>query len=411
MSLAVSLAALGLTGSRCGDPPAARADPAATRRAEPPSEPEPGRALTLFLAGDVMTGRGIDQVLPHSVDPVLHEPWVTDARDYVRLAEAATGPIPDDVGYAYVWGDSLAELERVAPHARVINLETAVTTSDQWWPGKAIHYRMHPANVPLLTAAGIDVTVLGNNHVLDWGYPGLHETLASLRAAGLQTTGAGADRARASAPAIVDTSAGRVLVFSYGAVDAGVPPEWAAARSRAGVNLIHPDTSGAREVAEHVRAHRQVGDRVVLSMHWGGNWGYDVPERHRAFAHALIDDGAVDLIHGHSSHHPRPMELYRDRLILYGCGDFINDYEGIGGREEYRADLTAMYFPTLASDGTLHDLTMTPMRIRRFRLERPEPDDARWLAGRLDRESRRFGARILLDDHHRLRLSDTARQP
>ena len=65
------------------------------------------------------------------------------------------------------------------------------------------------------------------------------------------------------------------------------------------------------------------------------------------FAHWLVD-GGVDIVHGHSSHHPRPIEVYRDRLILYGCGDFIDDYEGIEGYEQYRDDLVLMYFATLS---------------------------------------------------------------
>ena len=30
-------------------------------------------------------------------------------------------------------------------------------------------------------------------------------------------------------------------------------------------------------------------------------------------------------------------EVYRDKLILYGCGDFLNDYEGIGGYQPFAA--------------------------------------------------------------------------
>ena len=41
------------------------------------------------------------------------------------------------------------------------------------------------------------------------------------------------------------------------------------------------------------------------------------------------NQGGIDVVHGHSSHHPRPIEVYQRRLILYGCGDFIDDYEGI----------------------------------------------------------------------------------
>lgn len=361
---------------------------------------------TLFLAGDVMTGRGIDQVLPQSVDPRLYEPYVKDARRYVELAEEVNGPIDAPLGYEEVWGAALAELDRADPDVRIVNLETAVTTSDEPWPNKGIHYRMHPGNVPLLTTAGIDVCVLGNNHVLDWGRDGLRETLEVLQEAGMATPGAGTDPQEAAAPAVVSTATGRLLVFSYGTPSAGVPPEWEATENQPGVHLLSsPSASRVDEVARHVHAHRRDGDRVVVSLHWGGNWGYDVPASQREFAHGLIDAEAADVVHGHSSHHPKGIEVHGGRPILYGAGDFFNDYEGIGGREEFRAELTLMYFPVMDASGALVSFEMVPMRIRRFRLERASDEDTRWLAERLDRESRRFGARVERSADDRLTLA------
>lgn len=113
-----------------------------------------------------------------------------------------------------------------------------------------------------------------------------------------------------------------------------------------------------------------------------------------AFGHALIDGGA-DVVHGHSSHHPRPLESYRGKLITHGCGDLINDYEGIGGREEYRDDLRLLYFVTVnPDDGRFHDVRITPMRARRMRLERATAEDARWVRDVLDRISRAYGSRV-----------------
>jgi poly-gamma-glutamate capsule biosynthesis protein CapA/YwtB (metallophosphatase superfamily) len=57
--------------------------------------------------------------------------------------------------------------------------------------------------------------------------------------------------------------------------------------------------------------------------------------------------GDQHLVHGHSSHHPRPFEVYRRTSILYGCGDYLHDYEGISGYEPFRDDLTLMYFPRI----------------------------------------------------------------
>src|SRR5690606_15954844 len=119
----------------------------------------------------------------------LYKPYVRDARTYVELAERANGPVPRPVSFTYIWGAALAELERVRPDARIVNLETSITRSDSPWPGKGIHYRMHPENIGCLTAAGIDCCVLANNHVCDWGFGGLAETLDVLRAAGIRTAG------------------------------------------------------------------------------------------------------------------------------------------------------------------------------------------------------------------------------
>lgn len=171
--------------------------------------------LCLFLSGDVMSGRGIDQLLPHSVDPKLHEQYVESAREYVALAEEENGAIPDPVSYNYIWGNALQILEEQQPDLRIINLETALTTNDHWLKSKGIHYRMHPANVELLQAADIDCVVLGNNHTFDWGLKGLRESIGTLRKANLSTAGAGLDQQSAAQPAVLSTNRRRVLIFSY----------------------------------------------------------------------------------------------------------------------------------------------------------------------------------------------------
>ncbi|WP_395836141.1 CapA family protein [Cystobacter fuscus] len=122
-----------------------------------------------------------------------------------------------------------------------------------------------------------------------------------------------------------------------------------------------------------------------------------MPSAQREFARALIDEAGVDVVHGHSSHHPRGIEIHRERPILYGCGDFLNDYEGIRDNEGFRGDLTLMYFVTLEpASGRLLSFRMTPMRVRRFQVCRASSADAGWLQGILDREGRQFGTRVTL---------------
>lgn len=362
--------------------------------------------VTLFLCGDVMTGRGIDQILPNPCDPALHEPFVKSARVYVELSEAANGPVPRPVSYSYIWGDVLPELERVSPDLRLINLETAVTTSDSYWD-KGINYRMNPDNLPCIEAAGIDFCSLANNHVLDWGYQGLLDTLEALRSANIEFAGAGRDLGEAMAPAIMETDDGcRVIVFSFGLETSGVPSSWAATSSRPGVNLLRdPSCDAVRRIKEGVMEVKGCGDIVVASIHWGGNWGYAIPREQVKFSHGLIDEAGVDLIHGHSSHHVRGIEVYDGKLVLYGCGDFIDDYEGIGGYEYYRGDLGLMYFPRLdPSTGSLVGMEMTPTQIRNLRVNLASGEDAAWLREVLTREGGRLGTRAGLNDGGRLKL-------
>jgi poly-gamma-glutamate synthesis protein (capsule biosynthesis protein) len=371
--------------------------------------------ITLFVCGDVMTGRGIDQILAHPSDPAIHERFMLSALGYVDIAEQKSGRIPRAVEPAYIWGDALDELQRVRPEARIINLETAVTRSDDW-VGKGINYRMNPANAACLSTARIDCCALANNHVLDWGASGLRETLDTLHAAGLKTAGAGKSRTEAEAPAELALPGGRrILVFSLGAESSGVPPQWAATDRRPGVDFLSDFSERTVErISRRVRAIKQPGDVVVASLHWGSNWGYEIAPDEVRFAHQLIERAGIDLVHGHSSHHAKAIEVFHGKLILYGCGDFINDYEGITGNEAFRGDLGLMYFPTLdAVTGRLLELDLVATQMKRFRVQRALEPDARWLCSILNREGGRFGTSAELEPGSRivLRWTEPAGDP
>jgi poly-gamma-glutamate capsule biosynthesis protein CapA/YwtB (metallophosphatase superfamily) len=362
--------------------------------------------VTVFVCGDVMPGRGLDQVLPHPGDPELREAHARDARAYVELAERAHGPIPRPVSFGWPWGDALGMLADIAPDVRVINLETSITVSGEFAPGKAVHYRMSPGNVGCLAAARPDACALANNHVLDFGHHGLADTLRALADAGLRAVGAGPDSRAARRPAAVPVRHGRrAVIVSAGIASAGIPPGWAAAPGRPGVNRL-PDLSPATAdgLIGQAQAARRPGDITIISIHWGSNWGYRVDADQVRFARRLIDGGA-DLIHGHSSRHPRPIEVYRGKLILYGCGDCIDDYEGIIGHRAYRPDLRLLYFASLDPDtGQLTALRMAPVQARQMRLHQAPAADRQWLQAVLNQISHDFGSRVDLQPDGMLTL-------
>jgi poly-gamma-glutamate synthesis protein (capsule biosynthesis protein) len=97
--------------------------------------------------------------------------------------------------------------------------------------------------------------------------------------------------------------------------------------------------------------------------------------------------------------------VYRQRPIFYGCGDFINDYEGIGRHEEFRDELPLMYFVTLAvSTGELACVRMVPLHIDRFRLKRASVEDTRWIIDVLNREGQALGTRAAASEDGTLEL-------
>ncbi len=154
------------------------------------------------------------------------------------------------------------------------------------------------------------------------------ETLATLKASRISIAGAGENLTEAASPAVLRAAkGGGVVIYGLASTTSGVPRDWAATAVQPGVNLL-PDLSvgTAASLAEAAQVVREPGDLLIASVHWGGNWGYDIAHAQRAFAHGLVD-GGFNIVHGHSSHHAKGVEMYRQSLILYGCGDFINDYE------------------------------------------------------------------------------------
>jgi poly-gamma-glutamate capsule biosynthesis protein CapA/YwtB (metallophosphatase superfamily) len=340
----------------------------------------------IFLTGDVMTGRAIDQLLPHPGDPTLREAVVSDARTYIALAERVSGPIPAPIDFAWPWGEALHIVDQFAPDVRLLNLETSITARGEFAPGKVVHYRMNPDNIGCLAAIRPDVCALANNHILDFGHQGLADTLRALAGVGIQSAGAGLDAKSAERPAVVDG----VVIASCGMGSSGIPTGWAATGRRPGVAYVADMSDGTADViTERVLSVKRPGDVAVVSVHWGSNWGYDIADPQIHFAHRLIDAG-IDLVHGHSSHHPRPIEAYHGRLIMYGCGDTIDDYEGISTYESFRHELRLLYFASIDECA----LRMVPMRMRRMRLERAPDADAEWLRANLAGMSRAFGTRV-----------------
>ncbi len=257
------------------------------------------------------------------------------------------------------WGDTLPIFRQA--DWRVCNLECVL--SDRGAPSapesKAFHFRSAPKNVAVLLAAGIDAVSIANNHVLDYGEEALLQMLEVLDRAGIAHSGAGENFAKASAAACANVRGVRVGLAAF----TDNEPSWEAAAARPGTFYLPVDPTDRR--AQHllalVQEYKRGLDVLIVSAHWGSNWGYEPTEEHIAMAHALVDAGA-DLIFGHSSHVFRGIEFYRGCPILYGAGNFIDDY---AVDEIERNDYSFIYVAAWGGAGRC-TLRLYPTMIRDF---------------------------------------------
>lgn len=216
-----------------------------------------------------------------------------------------------------------------------------------------------------------------------------------------------------------------MLLYAFGSCTAGIPEFWSATVSSPGIaylkdlseETIHTITDEIGRVHQPNGKHSPSAlsvklfsmlvsiDIVVLSIHYGANWGHDIQQSLRDFSHQLIDRANISVIQCHSSHHFKGVEIYNKRLILYGCGDFVNDYEGIRGYEAYRDDLVLMYFVTLdPSNQQVCSFTVTPLQLRHFQLQRPSIIDIEWIRNTLERYS--FNVKVEMQSDGKLIITD-----
>lgn len=349
------------------------------------------QVFKLNFLGDVMLGRLIDQMFSTHV----HEPSEAETAAYFRRRN------PQLSQYTAVspWGNTLSLLNEA--DLTLINLETSVTTHSKPWPNKVFNYRMHPANVATLQVAKVDYASLANNHTLDFELEGLLETVRSLKQAGITFAGAGETPEEAMKPATLQlpktpaegSPSYHIELFSA----SDHPQDW----GRIPEFHLTDYSSKAREKLRSQLSKNQ-GDGSapslrIFSIHWGPNYAWHPDQEIRDLAHFLIDECGIDIIHGHSSHHVQGVEQYKGRLIIYGCGDFVDDY---AVTEKYRNDLSAVWRVTVEEAGRerlrLRTLEVFPTRINRFQAEllNAKDPDHQWVCGKIARLSTEMGTTI-----------------
>lgn len=311
--------------------------------------------LLVGFTGDVMIGRGVNEVITRN-------------------------------GYAYPWGDLLPLL--TSTDINIINLETTLTTSQQR-VRKIYNFKASPDKIQTLIAARISLASLANNHILDYSEAGLLETIYLLEEAGIHHTGAGPNAAAATRPAILVKN--NIRLGMLGLTDN--EPRWKAGPHSSGTNFINVLSAADREQAlAAVGQLRPKVDVLLVSIHWGPNMQQAPAPAFVDFAHQLIDAG-TDLIHGHSAHIFQAIEVYKNKLILYDTGDFVDDYVV----DPVLKNDHSFFFLTEIGKQGVERLRLIPVLICHNQVNHAPEAAYRWCIARMQHLCARFNTRIKED--------------
>jgi poly-gamma-glutamate capsule biosynthesis protein CapA/YwtB (metallophosphatase superfamily) len=309
---------------------------------------------TIGLLGDVMLGRLVGRRLA-SDDPA--ETWSPALRDLLRGCDAV-----------------------------VCNLECCISDRGRRTRairGKPFFFRGPPSAVGALEAAGVSLAGLANNHALDFGPDALTDTLGHLRAAGIETAGAGPDVRAARRGAVVPAGDRLVGVLAL----ADHPSQYAAGDGSPGIAYAALDRRVPDWALAELDRLRERCDAVIAFPHWGPNMSVRPAHAHRKRADELLAAGA-DIVAGHSAHVFHGVEARPGGLAAFDLGGAVDDY---AVDEELRNDLglLALWRPW----GT-PALELVGLRLDFCRTTLAEGPDAEWIRARLEVACGELGTRV-----------------
>jgi hypothetical protein len=197
---------------------------------------------------------------------------------------------------------------------RLGNLESPLTSNPRVCPEK-LTLRGAPRSIDAIRDARIDCLSLANNHMMDYGPEGIHDTCKALSAAGIRHVGAGDTEAMANNPVIIQSNDYVIGVLAFCDV-VQISPLYAGP-TFAGVAKGEPDLC-----SKHINDLRPHVDWLIVQMHWGTELSQLPSPRQRDWARKMVAAGA-DLILGHHAHVLQPIEIIEEVPVAYSLGNFI----------------------------------------------------------------------------------------
>jgi poly-gamma-glutamate capsule biosynthesis protein CapA/YwtB (metallophosphatase superfamily) len=276
----------------------------------------------------------------------------------------------------------------------LINLECAITTSQQRWPGrpKAFYFGAPPEAVLSLGGAGVDLVSLANNHILDYGEEGLGDTLRLLQEQKIGFAGAGRNLREARRPSLRERKGIRFGMVAY----CDHQEDFSAEEDRTGMAYLDLRDRGEAliQMRKSLDQMKEANvDWPILSLHWGPNSVHRPSAEFVEIAHAAIDLGYT-ILFGHSAHIFHGVEIYRGRPIFYSAGDLVDDYYV---DPELKND-HQLLFEIETKGGALQRIRFHPVFIMNCQTQHANPEQSEYIASRIVRLSAEMGTEVQQKD-------------
>lgn len=228
----------------------------------------------------------------------------------------------------------------------IINLEAPLTERGKPTLKTGPNLRIHPGYAKLLKESGVDCACLANNHLWDFDNEGVEDTIKYCQEAGLDIVGAGMNAIEAARPLIKDIGGQRIAFIAFCEREFSIVGEGQAGANPFNIIDRYYDIVDLQEKV----------DKVIVIYHGGlEHQHFPSPEMVKAFRF-FIDIGA-DAVIAHHMHAYSGFEVYKEKPIFYGLGNFFfyfksnrlsdNWYRGLLASLHIEEDIKASSLPTI----------------------------------------------------------------
>lgn len=197
-------------------------------------------------------------------------------------------------------------------------LNNEYTYSDRGMPfaGKTYTFRANRSRVNILEKMGVDIVLLANNHIYDYGEDAMLDTLDILNTSNIDYVGAGRNIEEACKIVYYDMEEGRIAYVAASRAEKNrMTPQ--ATQDAPGILLAYD----SEKIISLVQEAAKNSDFVVANVHWGTEYSFDLEPVQKELGHALVDAGA-DIVIGTHPHVLQGIELYKNTPIFYSLGNF-----------------------------------------------------------------------------------------